>query len=402
VTVVDARNHHLFQPLLYQVATAGLSPAQIAWPVRSILRDQANAEVLMGRVVGVDRTGRRVQLEGRPEPLPYDALVVAAGARHAYFGHPEWEPFAPGLKTIEDATAIRRRVLLAFERAESSGDAEERRRLMTFVIVGAGATGVELAGALAELARRALARDFRHIDPRSARILLVEAGPRVLPAFPPRLSEIAKASLEKLGVQVLLGHAVEQVDGDGVVASGARIESRTAVWAAGVQASGAGGWLGVETDRAGRVPVQPDLTIGGDPNVFAIGDTAAVRQLDGSLVPGVAAAAKQQGAYVARVIAARLAGGPAPPPFRYANAGTLATIGRKAAVVDFGRWLRFSGFPAWVLWSVAHIYFLIGLRSRIVVSIEWLWAYFSFQRGARLITGDTPQVPAQGREGPAH
>jgi NADH:ubiquinone reductase (H+-translocating) len=396
VTVVDARNHHLFQPLLYQVATAGLSPAQIAWPVRSILRDQANTDVMMDRVVGIDRANRRLQLERHGQPLDYDMLIVAAGARHAYFGHAEWEPYAPGLKTIEDATAIRRRLLLAFESAESSDDEAERRRLMTFVIVGGGPTGVELAGALAELAKRALARDFRHIDPRSARILLIEAGPRVLATFPPRLSEVARRSLEKLGVEVLLSHAVSQVDADGVIAGGTRIESRSVVWAAGVQASGAAAWLGVPADRAGRVQVQPDLTIPGDPHVFVIGDTGAVKQADGSPVPGIAPAAKQEGRYVARVIMARLAGRPAPGPFRYFNAGNLATIGRKAAVVDFG-WLKMTGFPAWVLWSVVHIFFLIGLRSRIVVSVEWLWAYFSFQRGARLITGDGGAAPPAGR-----
>ncbi|MBX6321883.1 MAG: NAD(P)/FAD-dependent oxidoreductase, partial [Rhodospirillaceae bacterium] len=299
VIVIDARNHHLFQPLLYQVATAGLSPAQIAWPIRSILRDQANAEVVLDRVVGIDRAGRTLRLAGRTEPLAYDTLVLATGARHAYFGHADWEPYAPGLKTVEDATAIRRRVLLAFERAESCADEAERARLMTFVIVGAGPTGVELAGALAELARRALARDFRRIDPRAARILLVEMGPRVLAAFPPRLSAVAQRDLEGLGVEVLLGRAVERVDAEGVVAAGTRIAARTVLWAAGVQASGAGRWLGAETDRAGRVRVGPDLALPGDPAVFVIGDTATVVQPDGAPVPGVAAAAKQQGRYVA-------------------------------------------------------------------------------------------------------
>ncbi len=386
VIVIDRRNYHLFQPLLYQVATAGLSPASIATPIRSILSRQRNAEVVLGRVAGIDLARQTVQLRDGVADVAYDYLVVATGARHAYFGHDEWEPFAPGLKKIEDATAIRHRVLVAFEKAESAADLEERRRLMTFVIVGAGPTGVEMAGAIAELAKKALAEDFRNIDPTEARIILVEGGPRVLLSFPERLSAIARRSLERLGVEVQLGKSVEACDSDGVVVAGARIESRTVIWAAGVAASPAARWLGAEKDRSGRVNVAPDLSLPGHPNVFVIGDTASVMQPDGKPVPGVAPAAKQQGEYVAKLLAARFSGQPAPGSFRYRNSGNLATIGRHAAVVDFG-WLRISGFPAWVLWSVAHIFFLIGFRNRIVVSLEWLWAYFSFRRGARLITG---------------
>jgi NADH:ubiquinone reductase (H+-translocating) len=383
VTVIDRHNYHLFQPLLYQVATAGLSPADIAWPVRSILRRQANATVLLGEVTGVDTQGREVLLGKRR--VRYDWLVLATGARHSYFGHDDWETVAPGLKQIEDATDIRARILLAFERAEAENDPAQRRALLSFVVVGGGPTGVEMAGALAELARRALVRDFRHIDPRGARIVLLEAGPRILSTFPEKLSAIAQRSLEKLGVEVRTGKAVTACDEHGVGVGENRIASRTILWAAGVAASPAAAWIGAEADRAGRIKVNPDLSVPWHQRIFAIGDTALVMQ-DGKPVPGLAPAAKQQGSYVAGVIDAAVRGSPAPPPFRYRDYGNLATIGRKSAVIDFG-WIRLSGFIAWVLWCVAHVYYLIGVRNRIIVSIHWLWAYFTFQRGARLITG---------------
>ena len=383
VTVVDRRNYHLFQPLLYQVATAGLSPAEIAWPIRSVLRAQNNVTVQFGGVTGVDLAAREVMVGDAR--LGYDYLVVATGAQHAYFGHDDWEAFAPGLKRIEDATAIRRRILLAFERAESGRDAAERRRLLNFVIVGGGATGVEMAGAIAELAKKALASDFRVIDPREARIILVEAGPRLLPSFPPDLSAFARRSLEKLGVEVLLGKAVTRCDEAGVDVGESRIDAETVIWAAGVMASPAAGWLHAEADRAGRVIVESDFSIKGHPEVFVIGDTAHAAE-DGRMLPGVAPVAKQAGQYVARLIDRRVRGKRPPPPFHYRDWGNLATIGRKSAIVALGRF-RFKGFAAWVFWSIVHIYFLIGLRNRIVVALNWLWSYMTFERGARLITG---------------
>ncbi|MBV8615928.1 MAG: NAD(P)/FAD-dependent oxidoreductase, partial [Acetobacteraceae bacterium] len=319
-------------------------------------------------------------------PLRYDHLVVATGARHSYFGNDAWEPFAPGLKTIEDALAIRHRVLVAFERAETAESPEERRRLLTFVVIGGGPTGVEMAGAIAELARLELAEEFRDFDARDTRVVLVEAGPSILPSFPPTLSEKARRSLEHLGVEVLTGTKVETCDADGIVASGRRLEARTLVWAAGVAASGAAGWLGAEADHAGRVRVAPDLSLPGDPNVFVIGDTALVLGHDGKPVPGIAPAAKQEGAYVARLLKRRLDGAPPPPPFRYHHAGDLATIGRSSAVMDFGR-IKLSGLPAWLLWGGVHIFFLIGFRNRVIVLLGWLWSYFTGERGARLITG---------------
>jgi NADH dehydrogenase len=385
VTLIDRRNYHLFQPLLYQVATAGLSPADIAYPIRSIVRRHANVSVMLGKVTGVDLSGRAVLIGERR--VPYDYLVVATGARHAYFGHDEWEPYAPGLKKIDDATEIRRRVLLAFECAESSRDDAERRRLLTFVIVGGGPTGVEMAGAIIELAHTALSRDFRHIDPHLARVILVEAAPRVLLSFPESQSETARRSLEHLGVEVRLGKAVTACDSNGVMLGDDRIESSTVIWAAGVAASPAARWLGAEKDRAGRVKVNRDLTLPGYPEVFVIGDTAAAQDEEGKMLPGVAPVAKQQGSYVARSIRARLRG-QAVRPFHYRNLGNMATIGRKAAVADLG-WLHLSGLPAWLLWGLVHIAFLIGFRNRIAVLLDWLWAYVTFQRGARLITGDT-------------
>jgi NADH dehydrogenase len=383
VTVIDRRNHHLFQPLLYQVATAALSPADIAAPIRGILARQHNAEVTLGTVTGIDTAGRAVLIGDRR--IPYDQLVIATGARESYFGHDNWAAVTSGLKSIEDAETMRRRILVAFERAEDVADEIERRRLLTFVIIGGGPTGVELAGALAELARSALARDFRHIEPGSARIVLVEGGPRLLAAFPPRLSDAAARALARLGVELRLGTMVTGCDADCVDLGGERIASCTVIWAAGVTASPAAQWLGVEPGRGGRLPVGPDLTLPGHPEIFAIGDTALVDGAGGAL-PGVAPVAKQQGAYVARVIASRLAGKPPPRPFRYRNYGNLATIGRREAVADFGR-VRLTGWVAWLAWGLAHIYFLIGFRNRMAVAVDWLWSYLTYQRGARLITG---------------
>lgn len=387
VTVIDRRNYHLFQPLLYQVATAGLSPADIAYPIRSILGGQANARVLLDRVVGVDKAARLVLTEDRR--IPYDYLVIATGVRHAYFGHDEWEPVAPGLKKIEDALDIRRRILLAFERAETTEDEMLRRRLLNFVIVGGGPTGVEMAGAIAELAHRALAADFRSINPREAKILLLEAGPRLLPALRESLSANALQALEKLGVEVRLDTKVVGCDAHGVdiqhKGRADRIASECIIWAAGVAASPAAKWLDVPADRVGRVPVEPDLSLRDHPEIFVIGDTALVLGKDGRPLPGIAPAAKQQGAYVARRLRLKLKGKRI-APFVYRHAGDLATIGRKYAVVDFG-WIRLSGTLAWLLWSAAHIYFLIGFRNRLFVALSWLWAYVTFHRGARLITG---------------
>ena len=384
VTVIDRRNYHLFQPLLYQVATAGLSPAQIAQPIRAILRDAENVRVILGKVSGVDRQRRTVQLDDRA--VDYDVLVLAMGSRHAYFGHDDWESVAPGLKTIDDATGIRRRILSAFEQAEQGTDPEARRRLLTFVVIGGGPTGVEMAGAIAELAHVALRRDFRTINPREARIVLVEAGPRLLPAFPAMLSEAARRSLEALHVEVRLGLPVSHCDAAGVTVGAERLAAATIVWAAGVASSPAAQWLGVDQDRVGRVMVGPDLTVPGHPEIFVIGDTAHALAQNGQPLPGLAPVAKQQGAYVARVLRARFAGKPPPKPFRYRNWGTMATIGRRAAVADFG-WLRLDGTLAWLLWGLIHVSFLIGFRNRLVVMLDWLWSYVTFQSGARLITG---------------
>jgi NADH dehydrogenase len=386
ITLVDRRNYHLFQPLLYQVATAALSPAEIAWPVRSILGRQDNVDVQLGRVVGVDAVAREVALEdGRS--IGYDYLVVATGVQHAYFGHDEWERFAPGLKKIADATLIRERILSALEKAEITVDPVERAHLLTFVIVGGGPTGVEMAGAVAELTRHALARDFRRIGPDDARIVLIEGGQRVLPTFAEPLSAKTRDALERLGVDVRLGHNVTACDGQGVVVAGERLFARTIVWAAGVRASPVARWLDVPADRAGRVVVEPDLSVAGRPGVFVVGDAASVTG-EGGPVPGIAPAAKQMGRHVARKIRFAIGKAADPGPFRYRHAGDLATIGRRAAVVDFG-WLRLSGYFAWMLWGIAHIYFLISWRNRLVVAVNWLWDYVTFQRGARLIIGAT-------------
>jgi NADH dehydrogenase len=384
VTVVDRRNYHLFQPLLYQVATAALSPGDIAYPIRSILRRQKNARVLLADAVAVDAAARELVLtDGR---IGYDFLILAIGASHSYFGHPEWEKRAPGLKTLEDALEIRRRILLAFEKAEREPDPLKRKTLLTFVLVGGGPTGAELAGAIGEISRHVLASDFRAIDPREARIILLEAGPRILPTFPETLTAKAAAELERLGVQVRTGAAVTAV-GDGFVQIGAeRLEAGTILWTAGVAASGLARSLGVPLDRAGRVPVEPDLTVPGHPEIFVIGDLAALADAAGKLLPGVAQVAIQQGRHAAGNIEAVRPGEPR-RAFRYRDPGNLAVLGRAAAIADLGR-IRLSGFPAWLFWCFVHILYLIGFRNRFIVLFEWAWAYLTWQRGARLITGE--------------
>ncbi|MFH1342466.1 MAG: NAD(P)/FAD-dependent oxidoreductase [Pseudomonadota bacterium] len=389
ITLVDRRNHHLFQPLLYQVATASLATSEIAWPIRYLLRDRPEVTTLFANVSGVDAAAKRVLLDDG-DSLPYDTLVLATGARHAYFGHDEWEPFAPGLKTLEDATTLRRRILVAFERAERETDPERRAALLTFVIVGAGPTGVELAGTIAELARDTLAPDFRNIDTKDARVVLIEAGPRVLAGFPDDLSAYAQRSLEGLGVGVVLGQAVTECSIDGVVYGDNRLAAKTLIWAAGVRASSAAQWLDAPADRAFRLQVEPDLTVPGHPDIFAIGDTVTINGPDGKPVPGIAPAAKQQGVYVADAIKARLRG-EKPGPFRYRHAGSLAQIGKRKAVIDFGRF-KLRGTIAWWIWGIAHIYFLIGLRNRLSVAISWLWIHARDQRAARLITQGSSKV----------
>jgi NADH dehydrogenase len=382
VTLVDRRNHHLFQPLLYQVATAALNPSNIAAPIRRVLRGQKNVEVVLAEAVAIDVAGRRVVLADGE--VPYDHLIVATGATHAYFGHDDWAAHAPGLKTIEDATVIRRRVLLAYEAAEREDDPSSRKAWLTFVIVGAGPTGVEMAGALVEISRHVLSRDFRRFDTRDARILLVEAGPRVLAAYPEDLSKKALDQLVRLGVEVKLSTAVTAIDGAGVCLGEERVNSHTVIWAAGVAASPLARTLGAPLDHAGRVIVEPDLSIPGHPEVFVVGDLAAVEQ-DGKLVPGVAQGAMQGGHYAARRIIDGLKGR-ATKPFRYFDKGMLATIGRASAVGVIGP-LHLSGLPAWLTWLLVHILFLIGFRNRFSVLGEWGWIYFTYERGARLITG---------------
>jgi NADH:ubiquinone reductase (H+-translocating) len=403
ITIVDRRNHHLFQPLLYQVATASLAPSEIAWPIRHLFRRRPEVTTLMASVESIDRQARALRFDDG-STVRYDTLVLATGARHAYFGHDAWEPFAPGLKTLEDATTIRGRILLAFEEAEREADERKRAALMTFVIVGGGPTGVELAGAIAELARATLPADFRRIDTRDARIVLIEAGPRILPAFAEDLSTYAAHSLERLGVEVVLGRPVSDCAAEGVVFGGERLAAATIVWAAGVQSSPAALWLDAPADKAGRLKVEPDLTVPGQREIFAIGDAAIVLRPDGRPVPGIAPAAKQEGAYVAKVIRARLSGAPAPPSFHYKHAGDLATIGKRRAVIDFG-WIKLKGAIAWWLWGFAHIYFLIGVRNRLSVALNWLWIYARDQRGARLITwqgGEAEGMTAfPGKESPA-
>ena len=384
ITMIDRRNHHLFQPLLYQVATTSLATSEIAWPIRHLLRKRKDATTLLGNVTGVDRAGKRVLLDDGSS-VGYDTLVLATGARHAYFGHDEWEPFAPGLKTLEDATTIRRRILLAFEQAERETDPARRQALLTLVIVGGGPTGVELAGTIVELAHDTLRGEFRNIDTRQARVVLIEAGDRILANFAPELSDYAQKALERLGVTVELGRPVTQLDAEGVVFGDRHLPARTILWAAGVAASPAAEWLGAAADRAGRVLVAPDLTVPGSPEIFVIGDTAHLLRPGGKPVPGVAPAAKQAGRHVAMTIKARLAGDSAPRPFRYRHDGDLATIGKRAAAIDFG-WIKLTGWLAWWLWGIAHIYFLIDFRNRLAVMISWLWIYVTGQRSARLIT----------------
>lgn len=383
ITLLDRGNHHLFQPLLYQVATAGLSAPNIAAPLRHILRRQRNVTVLMGQAERVDAAARQVLLDGG-EAIGYDYLLLATGSTHAYFGHDDWAPHAPGLKTLDDALRIRRRLLSAFEQAEASHDAHAQRALLTFAIVGGGPTGVELAGTLAEIARHTLPREFRRIDPRDAQVLLVEAGPRILSSFPESLSARAQAQLERLGVRVHTGVPVTAIDAGGLTLGDRRIPARTVLWAAGVAASPLGATLGVPVDKAGRIAVDPDLSVPGHPRIFVAGDLASV-QSRGKPVPGVAPAAKQMGRHAARALLARLAGRAA-PAFEYSDYGNLATIGRRAAIVDLGR-VRFAGVLAWAFWLAAHVFFLIGFRNRAVVLLDWAVAYWTYQRNARIIVG---------------
>lgn len=384
VTLIDRRNYHLFQPLLYQVATAELSPADIAWPIRAIFTRSRNIAVVLAEVTGIDKAKREViTAAGR---YPYDVLVLAPGAGNYYFGHDAWEPFAPGLKRIADATEIRQRILLAFERAETCDDSAEQRRLLNFVVVGGGPTGVEMAGAIADLARVALAKDFRRIDPAQARTILVEAGPRLLAGFDPALSDYTHRCLERMGVEIFRANPVRVITAAGVEVGGTFIPAATVVWAAGVKAHGPGEWLGLATDRGGRIAVGPDLAAPGEPDIFVIGDAARVAWEGETTVPGLAPAAKQQGRYVAERIVGRAAGREPPPPFRYRHAGNFATIGANAAVMDFGR-LRLKGRLAWWLWGIAHIYFLINVRAATLVMLHWFWTYVTSKKGARLITG---------------
>jgi len=383
ITVIDRRNYHLFQPLLYEVATAGLSPNDIAYPIRAVLRRQKNSRVFLAEVVAIDTKRRKVVLQDGE--VEYDYLILATGAGHSYFGHPEWEAYAPGLKTIEDALEIRRRILLAFEMAERETDGERRRALLTYVIIGGGPTGVELAGAIAEIAYTVMVQDFRSIRPQDARIILVEAGPRILPFMPESLSLKAEAALKRLGVEIVKNSPVTSVRQGMVMAGTQTIHAGTVLWAAGVEPSPLARSLGVPLDDVGRVPVNPDLSIPGHPEVFVIGDLAAFVDETGKPLPGLAAVAVQQGRQVARNIL-RMCNGLPSEPFHYVDLGTMATIGRAAAVVNFN-WITLSGFVAWVIWIFVHILLLIGFRNRFVVLFDWAWSYLSFQRSARLITG---------------
>ncbi len=384
IEIVDRRNYHLFQPLLYQVATADLSPADIAWPIRAIFSRQANVSVTLSEVRDVDVAAKQViSADGA---IDYDYLIVATGADHSYFGNDDWAAHAPGLKRLVDATDIRRRVLMAFERAELADDPDAREHELTFVVVGGGPTGVEMAGAIAELAHFTLARDFRRIKSTDARVILIEAADRVLAPFPTDLSAKARAALDKLGVEVWTDTQVKDITADGVTSDKGFLPAATVVWGAGVAVRHLDRWLGVETDRGGRVAVAPDLSVPGHEDVFVIGDAARVGWKDGQDVPGIAPAAKQEGAFVARLIADRVAGKTTPRVFSYRHAGNLATIGRHAAVIDFGR-IKLSGFIAWWLWGIAHIYFLIGVRQPVVVALSWFWSYLTYSKGARLIIG---------------
>lgn len=397
VTVIDRHNYNLFQPLLYQVATAALAPTDVAVAIRSLLHG-ANTQVLLDEVVGVELDRARVTtIAGRE--IDFDFLVLASGSRYDYFGHDEWAVFAPGPKTLEDAIAIRRRLLLAFEQAEMCAGDEERRALLTFAIVGGGPTGVEMAGAVAELARATLVRDFRHIDPASAHVLLIEAGPRLLAGFPEKLGAYAQKALAKLGVQVLLDTKVEHIDGKGIVAEGRRIAARSVIWGAGVRATPVALWLGVRADRHGAVEVNPDFSLPGHANVFVIGDAAYALGSDGKPLPGLAAVAKEEGRYVGALLRERIAGHNTPSAFHYRDYGTMAMIGRSAAVADL-RGFRFTGKLAWLLWGLVHLHFLIGFRNRLVVMVDWFWAWLTYARGARLITGCEPRRSVAGRQRP--
>lgn len=390
ITVIDRHNYHLFQPLLYQVATAALSPADIAWPIRHILRRQKNTTVLLDAVSAIDRQSGVVTTEGG-RTIAWDHLIIATGAHHSYFGRDDWEKNAPGIKTIADATSLRQKILLAFERAEAESREHERAALLTFVIVGGGQTGVEMAGAIAELARHSIAEDFRIIAPASARIILVEAGPRILQTLEEKLSANAMATLQKMGVEVMAGSRVEDVDADGVVIDGKRIAAKTVVWAAGAKASPAGAWLGAPIDKTGRVIVDHNLNVAGDARVFVIGDTAAFTPEGATKpLPGVAAVAKQMGAFAAKRIRAAVEQRKPPENFKYHDVGTVAAIGRNSAIVVLPG-LKATGFIGWLLWSVSHIFFLIGLRNRASVMLNWAWNYVTWQRGARLITSDKPE-----------
>lgn len=399
ITLIDKRNHHLFQPLLYQVATGALSPADIAGPVRSILRDQKNVRVLLDEVAGIDRAGQRVLLAER-EPLAFDWLIVATGARHSYFGRDEWAEHAPGIKTVEDATAVRRKILLALERAETEADPERRKALLTFVVIGGGPTGVEMAGAIAELAHRSVSRDFRSITPHCSRVVLVDGAPRVLMAFPPELSDNAAKALTELGVELQLGHPVSNIAADHVELGDVAIPTFTPIWAAGVRASPAANWLHAVSDRTGRVLVDADLRLPGHERIFVIGDTAACAAAKGGMLPSIAPVAKQQGIHAAQTILG-IEAGKGTKPFAYRHYGNLATIGRRRAVIDFGR-VKVTGLVAWLLWSTVHVYFLVGFRNRLAVGLSLAWNYLTFARHARLITGDishqTAPIPQQGAQ----
>lgn len=388
VTLVDRRNHHLFQPLLYQVATAALSPADIAAPIRSIMSRASNVTVLLDEAIGVDAQHRKIEL-AQTGPLEFDWLILATGARHSYFGRDHWARHAPGLKSIDDALDIRRRVLLALERAETETEPERRRALLTFVVIGGGPTGVEMAGAIAELARLTVSRDFRSVTPHCSRIILVEAGPRILASFPPELSAKARQSLRDLGVEVRTRAAVSDIASDHVTFGREVLAAHTIIWAAGVEASPAAIWLNVDHDPQGRLFVEKDLRVPNHDRIFAIGDTANVPGMNGQALPAIAPVAKQQGRCVADQILGRCSG-----PFVYRSFGNLATIGRKRAVIDWGGW-QVSGLLAWLIWSVAHIWFLVGFRSRMVVGIQWLWNYLTYQRSARLITGEEASNPPE-------
>jgi len=398
ITLIDRTNHHLFQPLLYQVATAALTPSQIATPSRSILRKQKNTTVILGEATGVDKDQKCVLVSDADRqnvPVAYDYLILATGATHSYFGHNEFEAFAPGLKSLADAEAARNKILQAFELAEAEEEPSRHQDLLTFILVGAGPTGVEMAGALAVLVRTTLKSDFRRIDPASARIVLVDMAPRVLPPFSEDLSKAAKQRLEKLGVEVRLGHSVDQIDADGIVVAGERIASKTVIWTAGVAPSPAGKWLKVETDRAGRVRVQNDVSVPGHPEIFVIGDTASFEE-NGKPLPGVAQVAMQQGRYVAKVIHNCIAGKPAPGPFSYFDKGSMAVVGKGFAVLQSGK-VQVSGFGAWLTWAAVHLQFLATSSLRLTVFLQWVWTYVTGQRGSRLIVnhhGSEPGKPA--------